>query len=44
MAHVRQPAVAGSFYPRDTSELAADVRFFARLAEGVGDKGIKLTG
>ncbi len=26
MAHVRQPAVAGSFYPRNAPELAADVR------------------
>jgi len=41
MARVRQPAVAGTFYPRDASELAADVhRYLEQVAPASGRDGV----
>ena len=41
MKHVRQPAVAGTFYPRDTAELAADARrYLEQAAPACGKDGV----
>jgi hypothetical protein len=41
MAQVRHPAVAGTFYPRDASELAADVRrYLERVAPAPGTDAV----
>ncbi len=41
MAHVRQSAVAGTFYPRDASELTADVRrYLEQAAPPSGTAGV----